>query len=270
MLFRNCCFTLNNYTEDDVNKIQSAPHKYLIVGKEVGESGTPHLQGYIELEKRMRQKAVKELLGSRTHFEARKGTAQQAADYCKKENDYTESGTISQPGKRNDIEAFMICVQQNPKKRKIEIMEEFPAVYAKYPKFCNEYRLLKQEWPILQHTDEDTPNLWVYGPPRTGKSRPFQELGDQVYRKMPNKWWDGYDGQHTVLIDDLEPCHRVLGHHIKIWSDRYPFSAEIKLTTVSIRPPRIVITSNFHPSEIFEGKILEAILPRFKLKKVGV
>jgi hypothetical protein len=267
-MFRNCCFTLNNYTEDDVNKIQSAPHKYLIIGREIGESGTPHLQGYIELEKRMRQNAVKKLLGARTHFESRKGTAQQAADYCKKDNDYTESGTISQPGKRNDLIAFVDAIKANPKKRKLHIMEEFPQVYAKYPKFCNEYRLLKQDWITLNYTE--TPNLWVYGPVGVGKSREFQELGDLVYSKMPNKWWDGYDGQHTVLIEDIEPNHRVLGYHIKIWGDRYPFIAEFKGFAHKIRPPRIVITSNFHPNQIWEGEVLNAVLRRFKLREVGV
>lgn len=267
-MFRNLCFTLNNYTEDELHHIECAPHKYLIIGKEVGESGTPHLQGYIELEKRMRLRAVKKLLGPRTHFEARKGTAQQAADYCKKDKNYTESGTISQQGKRNDIEHYIVCIKADPKKRKLEIMEEFPAVYSKYPKFCNEYRLLKQDWKILDY--EETPNLWVYGPVGTGKSRPFQELGDQVYRKMPNKWWDGYDGEHTVLIEDLEPAHRVLGYHIKIWGDRYPFIAEMKGYAHRIRPPRIVITSNFHPNEIWEGEVLNAVLRRFKVKEVGV
>lgn len=35
--------------------------------------------------------------------------------------------------------------------------------------------------------------LWYYGEPRTGKSRTARAEGDP-YIKLPNKWWDGYNG----------------------------------------------------------------------------
>jgi hypothetical protein len=46
------CFTLNNWTEEEyvqiVQSFSQGGHNY-VIGKEVGENGTPHLQGYVEV-----------------------------------------------------------------------------------------------------------------------------------------------------------------------------------------------------------------------------
>lgn len=42
---RNYCFTLNNYKEEDIEKLLKSDVKYITFQKEVGDSGTPHLQG---------------------------------------------------------------------------------------------------------------------------------------------------------------------------------------------------------------------------------
>lgn len=54
--------------------------------------------------------------------------------------------------------------------------------------------------------------------------------------------------------------------HMKQWADHYPFSAESKGASVKIRPKKIVVTSNYHPREIWTGdQDLLPILRRFKL-----
>lgn len=106
------CFTINNYdaeTEADLQRLtegESPRATYIIFGRETGESGTPHLQGYIEFAARQRFNQVRRLLGGRAHVERRRGTGLQAADYCKKDGSFVESGTISSPGpgKRTDLD----------------------------------------------------------------------------------------------------------------------------------------------------------------------
>ncbi len=82
------CFTLNNYTIEDCSSIVLTIRdkcKKGIVGKEVGESGTPHLQGYFELKSKGRPVGI--FKNSRIHFEKAKGDAGSNDTYCSKDND---------------------------------------------------------------------------------------------------------------------------------------------------------------------------------------
>lgn len=58
---KHWCFTFNNYTQEDISSIvqidSSIVPKY-VFQEEVGESGTPHLQGYICFSEKKRPKSV--------------------------------------------------------------------------------------------------------------------------------------------------------------------------------------------------------------------
>lgn len=82
------CFTLNNYTIEDCSSIVLTIRdkcKKAIVGKEVGESGTPHLQGYFELKKKGRPLGMFGI--NRIHFEKSRGDAESNDDYCGKDGE---------------------------------------------------------------------------------------------------------------------------------------------------------------------------------------
>lgn len=81
-----------------------------------------------------------------------------------------------------------------------------------------------------------------------------------------SKWWDGYDGERCVLIEDVDKSHTFLGYFLKIWADHYPFPAECKGSKTAIRPQRIIVTSNYAPDEIWTDlPTLEPIMRRFKV-----
>lgn len=87
------CFTFNNYTEKDYILLKntfSAKSISYIIGKEVGEEGTPHLQGYIEAKKRLRWSEFK--LPKAIHWEKCKGSRIENLKYCSKDRDYDTSG----------------------------------------------------------------------------------------------------------------------------------------------------------------------------------
>ena len=83
------CFTLNNYTDEDINRVREAfNHEncvFVVVGIEIGENGTPHLQGFVHLRNRKTFRSLKLILPS-AHIELARGTDVENQLYCKKEN----------------------------------------------------------------------------------------------------------------------------------------------------------------------------------------
>ena len=75
---KNWCFTLNNFTEADIQRCKDFIQDECVFGifqQEVGENGTPHLQGYFQLKTKKRLSFVKSHVSDRAHFETAKGTA---------------------------------------------------------------------------------------------------------------------------------------------------------------------------------------------------
>jgi len=87
---RKFCFTLNNYTEEELTQLhmcfEDKGWSY-IIGKEIGASGTRHLQGYCEAKNAIRFETIKKIM-PRAHIEKAKGNRRQNYKYCSKDGDY--------------------------------------------------------------------------------------------------------------------------------------------------------------------------------------
>lgn len=94
------CFTLNNYTPEDKERIQQKLQdyhkdgrcKYGILGYEKGESGTPHIQGFLHMDGKPKDCGLKwwrEKFGelSRAHIENARGSDGDNDKYCSKDGD---------------------------------------------------------------------------------------------------------------------------------------------------------------------------------------
>ena len=101
---------------------------------------------------------------------------------------------------------------------------------------------------------------FIFGAPGTGKTSlalDFARLvadNDNVfafYKKGPNKWWDGYHGQKTVVMDEADPeSWADLESLLKVWGDRYSFVAEVKGGSRKILPEWFIVTSNYTLEEL--------------------
>lgn len=89
---RRFVFTLNNYTEEEEFTLvhlvgaEGGIISYILFGKEEGDSGTPHLQGYLETASKIGFARLKELMKTpRVHLEKARGSLASNQRYCKKE-----------------------------------------------------------------------------------------------------------------------------------------------------------------------------------------
>lgn len=259
---RNFLFTWNNYNEDSEKYLRSlADVKYCCGGYEVGESGTPHIQGYVMFVNPKNFSAVIKLLPG-CHVTVAE-TVEQGIAYCKKDGEFFEFGVMPVTKKRKGSDERERWAEAVKKAKSGDIESIDADIQLRF------YRTLKEMKKDHMVTPESRPtldNIWIYGPSGSGKSRGAREENPGAYYKACNKWWDGYDGQETVIIEDFDKTHGVLGHHLKIWADHGAFIAETKGGAMMIRPKKIVLTSNYCPGDIWEdGCTLEPLLRRFEL-----
>jgi len=148
------CFTLNNPTAAETQVyndfLSSDQVRYAVVGSEVGESGTPHLQGFLILHSPRRLAWINEKL-PRSHKERARGTSQQAADYCKKDGIFEEWGSLPDAqGTRSDITRFREWVaEQETRPTQRQIANEFPGLFLRYPRLTELVEHLRER-PVLQ------------------------------------------------------------------------------------------------------------------------
>jgi hypothetical protein len=264
-MYRNVCFTLNNPVDADREHLKgNAVFKYIIYGEEVGESGTPHLQGYCELAKRTRWEALKKLFPT-AHLERREGTASEAATYCKKDGKFIEEGTMSNPGKRNDLVAIYAMARDG--KADTDIGEAHPAAYLRYYKAIDRVK--------FNHDSEDNSFspievLVLWGEAGTGKTRRAHEIDPNLFSldHSGQIWFDGYHGQETLLLDDFygsikyESLLRLL--------DGYKYALPIKGGHTWKKWKRVIITSNTPPEHWYDRGLTDALKRRIHgIQKVG-
>lgn len=260
---RSYCLTLNNYTEEERLSLLSTPCTYLVLGKERGAEGTPHLQGYIHFANAKTLSSLKKI-NPRAHWEVAKGDSLQNFAYCTKDGDYEEVGVRPMTRKETGQTQVDKWMEIKSKARNGKLDEIDPKIYVLH--YRSLLAIAKDHAPMPADLD-DTAGEWYWGPSGTGKSRTARSENPGAYLKMCNKWWDGYKGEDVVIIEDFDKNHNVLGYHLKIWADRYAFPAEIKGGKLNIRPKKIIVTSNYHPESIWpDSETLDPILRRFSIK----
>lgn len=92
---------------------------------------------------------------------------------------------------------------------------------------------------------------WVFGQPGVGKSHFVRNLYPGAYLKGCNKWWDDFEGQEVVIMEEMTPKESYLFPLILLWTDKWDFRAEIKGASMVPHFRKFIITSNYTIDEVF-------------------
>ena len=143
-------------------------------------------------------------------------------------------------GKRTDLLYVKQRLDEGATEAELVADEDAIGTVARYPKLVGMYRMATQK-----HRNFKTQVLVLYGPPKKGKSAFWNICYPNAYIKPHGTWWDGYDGQETVVIDDF---YGWLPYSFMLQLlDRYPLLVEVKGGMRTFNSKRIIITSNKSP-----------------------
>lgn len=267
----NFCFTVNNYGEEELAFARSDPPqdpiRWIGFEEEVGEEGTPHLQGCVVLKKRKTITGMKTIpLFKRAHLEVMKGRLEHSEVYCSKENKFESYGDrpLSSKDKGSTEKERHHEINRLAKEGLFDDIEEIaPDVWRRD---YNKLKTIAKDYMKHPSCIDILENEWIYGPTGTGKTRGvWERFPDAYIKKADTHWWDGYAGQETVIIDDFDKYFVKQGYHLKIWGDHRPFMAETKGGAQLIRPKRIIVTSNYRMEDIWDDEeTLKPLKRRFK------
>lgn len=224
---RRWCFTLNNFTDDELSHIRglepSSQLRFLICGRERGQSGTPHLQGYIELKSPTRLNAVKSLLGSdRLHLEQARGTADDNVKYCSKDNDIIANiGESAREGGRRTGYTEFIQVLTSTRDLAASA-SEFPSEFVRYGAGASRFLAVTAD-PNPGFEFSDIRAAWLYGGTGVGKSTIANRIasyaflvGVKCHWQRGSRWWCGYAEQPFVILDEFRSGDWDLGSLLSV------------------------------------------------------
>lgn len=262
----NYCFTYNNYTDANIDVLKewlTEQTKYACFQKEVAPTtGTPHLQGYMNLQKKARMTTIQKKLGTLgiqlTLINAN-GSPAQNRTYCSKEggSDFWEIGDINIVGQGNKTELQIACGKIKEKRPLDAVADEHPEAWVRYHRGFTSLHEILDEQPEEREMDV----VLLFGDAGTGKStkaRMYAKLYGKSYTLgVPSGgsiWFNGYNGESSLLIDEFKGW--IQPTYLNQLLDKYRMKLPIKGGFVNAKFTHVFITSNFPPEEWWSEKVI--------------
>lgn len=230
-------------------------------------SGLLHIQGMLKMSFAVRFNIIKDILGDQAHIEACKDPKASIA-YCSKEDSRIDGPfEYGERPKYTPSEKAMSNKELLTKNVKELIDNDEVPLFSLQKLIINRGLYFNMEKPpIVEHVR----GIWIIGPSGDGKSHYVHTFVDNVYEKLHNKWWDGFDASvhKNVLWDDINLSEKIFGGYFKHWADKYPIRGEIKGGMQYISYNNFYVTSQYSIDRVFDPQVdqelFDAIYRRFK------
>lgn len=249
-------------------ELQEAPHnlfqalpekaKFVIWQQErCPDTQRVHMHIYIRFAEPVRFAAVQKLINDMgAHCEPRRGTEKEAADYCRKEDSRIAGpwffGQEAQgQGDRTDLHAALEMVKAGA--TNAQIAEAMPEVYARNHRGIQAVRCANEK-PLRRDAMKI---ILLLGPTGIGKTtqahRHWPNAFKPMYPSDSKVWFDGYEGQDTVIFDEIDEWHtsKIAISTVFQYLDPFPLIVPIKGSSTSARWTTVILTANLPPTEWF-------------------
>jgi hypothetical protein len=223
-------------------------------------------------------------VSTRSHWEKRMGTRQQAVQYCSKEESRLSGPHIFKDeqwiNSEEDVQNLLTDIltqttlrnngNSSTKLRLSSIREQLSNgdstsienvadnefdLWVRYYRAFEKYLCMKTT-PRNHEVDVHV----LQGPTGTGKSKWAMDTYPGAYWKQRSNWWCGYQGHETVILDEFYgwlPFDLLLR-----LCDRYPLLVESKGGQVQFVAKTIIITTNQLPASWYKSCYFPAFVRR--------
>lgn len=251
---------------------------YCVFGKEVcPHTGNNHLQFFVYFKnaKTIAQamKWVKKNWTFTRPVDPMQGTPKQAADYCKKDGDWTEWGVLPEKGKRGDLDEVKEQVMSG-EVTVDELAESDPMIVHQYGRVLDRIEDIANRKKVRT---EMTKGIWIHGPTGCGKSHDANELakyGSVYWHNCSDKgWWDGYTGQDTVILNDYRGG--IAYGELLQMVDKWPYTVPRRgRQPMPFTSKTVIVTSSLPPAGCYKNLAAEDSLKqlerRFEIREIEI
>lgn len=230
------CFTLNNYTELDrldLEKLFTKKGYKFVIGEEVGESGTPHLQGFVNCGKRTRLPEV--VRNRRIHWERTKAGEAANVKYCTKEGKYTTN-----------------MLTEATKRRKLGIIEELNAWQDEAVKtlLSSSEREILWRWDPVGNTGKTALAKWLIYEHKAllidGKKADILHGATEYIKTIDEDTL--FDRPMIFILDMSRTVEQYVSYDaIEKLKNGCWYSGKYEGGMIMIPPPKVIIFANFRP-----------------------
>lgn len=233
---RSYCFTLNNHTFEEMSyMLDNISAKYWCFGFEVGEQGTPHMQGYIQFHNPKEFSVVKALI-PRAHIEPARGTPASNIDYCSKDGEFYEFGDRPTEGGSPPKKTWeeLQKVMLNPKDN-ITTYNHYRKVYDSIVQHDIQHRETETKFYVIRSEYDAITEVQEY----------FDDIPDLVViEKLEDLADYPLDPKNILLLEDT--CGSLSIRTINLFPRGKPITYRYGYEVRHVKPDRFIIESKNH------------------------